>query len=303
MLVFGFEEAEAQRLDHFLVTQLPDHSRSFLQKLIKEGMVRVDGKAVTKNGYKLDDGMEVEVRIPPPAPSDLVPEKIALDILYEDERVIVVNKAPGMVVHPAAGHDSGTLVHAVLGHAPDIEGIGGERRPGLVHRLDKDTSGVIILAKDDQAHRFLQAQFKQREVEKYYLALVNGSPPTPTGRVETPIGRDPKNRKRMAVVAEGKGREALSEYRTVESYKQHSLLEVKILTGRTHQIRVHMAFLKCPVVGDALYGLRKDELGAGRQMLHAARLSLQLPGEEEARVFEAAMPEDFAVVLEGLRVV
>jgi 23S rRNA pseudouridine1911/1915/1917 synthase len=232
---------------------------------------------------------------------DLVPEKIALDIIYEDDHVIVVNKVPGMVVHPSMGHTSGTLLHAILAHAPDIIGIGGERRPGLVHRLDKDTSGVIILAKDDHTHWFLQKQFKQRMVEKNYLALVYGSPPTPTGRVETPIGRDPKNRKRMAVVPEEKGRQALSEYKTVERFKQHSLLEVRILTGRTHQIRVHMAFLKCPVVGDTLYGQRKEELVVGRQMLHAARLRLRLQEEDEARVFEAALPDDFASALDTLR--
>jgi 23S rRNA pseudouridine1911/1915/1917 synthase len=205
-----------------------------------------------------------------------------------------------MVVHPAAGHSSGTLVHAVLAHAPGLEGVGGEQRPGLVHRLDKDTSGVIILAKNDRAHRFLQEQFAARTVEKHYLALVHGSPPTPTGRVEAAIGRDPKNRKRMAVVPEDKGRMALSEYKMVERFKDYSLLDVRILTGRTHQIRVHMAFLKCPVVGDTMYGRRSEKLEVKRQMLHAASLALRLPGEEAARVFEAGMPEDMAAVLEEL---
>jgi 23S rRNA pseudouridine1911/1915/1917 synthase len=289
------------RLDKFLALNLTDHSRSRLQALIKEGMVLVDGRPSTKSSLQLQGGEDVEVFVPPAAKVDLIPESIPLDIIYENDDVILVNKEAGMVVHPAAGHATGTLIHAVLAHAPDIEGVGGELRPGLVHRLDKDTSGLIILAKNERAQRFLQQQFEEREVEKTYLALVDGHPPTQTGRVETPIGRDPRDRKKMAVVAEGRGRESLSEYRVIESFPKHSLLEVDLLTGRTHQIRVHMVFLGCPVAGDKVYGKKKASLGLERQFLHAARLGLRLPGARLLRRFEAPLPEDLNKVLTSLQ--
>ncbi|MFC1936113.1 RluA family pseudouridine synthase [Chloroflexota bacterium] len=300
VLVFQFDQEKAQRLDHFLVTVIPEHSRSFLQNLIKEGLVTIDGEVAVKTGTKLDAQHSIEVRIPPPKPTDLIPEDIPLDIIYEDQDLMVVDKPPGLVVHPSAGHASGTLVQAVLAHAPDIEGVGGEKRPGLVHRLDKNTSGLIVLAKKDQVHRNLQAQFKARSVEKYYLALVDGHPQTPSGKVEAAIGRSPRDRKKMAVVPEKKGRMAVSLYKTLEAFDDHSLLEVQILTGRTHQIRVHLAFLKCPVVGDAVYGRRKASLPVPRFMLHAARLMFELPGGE-TRTFEAPLPEDFQRALDDLR--
>lgn len=205
-----------------------------------------------------------------------------------------------MVVHPSLGHESDTLVHAVLAHAPEIEGIGGEIRPGVVHRLDKDTSGLILVAKNERAHRWLQDQFRLRKVEKTYLALVDGKPPTPTGRVDAPIGRDPSQRKKMAVLHVGKGREAISEFSTIKAYRQHTLLEVKLLTGRTHQIRLHMAFLKCPLVGDTLYGYRHPSLDIPRQFLHAFRLKIAFPGETERRTFEVGLPQDLADVLSSL---
>lgn len=299
-LVFHFEEHQSQRLDHFLVDQLPEHSRSFLQNLIKKGLVTVDGRTATKTGLKLEAQHQVEVRIPPSEPTDLEPEDIPLDIVFENEDVILVNKSAGMVVHPAAGHNRGTLVHAILAHAPTIEGVGGVRRPGLVHRLDKDTSGLIILAKNDQAHRYLQKQFEQREVEKDYLALVDGAPPTPEGRIEAPIGRDPKDRKKMAVVTKDKGRMAVSEYFTIENFKDHTLLEVRIMTGRTHQIRVHMTFIKCPVVGDTVYGRKNPTLPVSRQFLHAAKLKISLPGEKVPRMFETSLPEELQTTLDVL---
>jgi 23S rRNA pseudouridine1911/1915/1917 synthase len=224
-----------------------------------------------------------------------------LDIVYEDEDVIIVNKAAGMVVHPSIGHNRGTLVHAVLAHAPDIEGVGGERRPGLVHRLDKDTSGLIVLAKNDRSHRFIQGQFKDRKVDKYYISLVDNAPPTPSGRVETPIGRDPRNRQRMAVTTGNKGRLAISEYKTLEQFNQHTLLQVHILTGRTHQIRVQMAFIKCPVVGDNIYGKRHATLDVSRQMLHAGTIGLVLPSDKKKHVFTAPLPIDFQYILNQLR--
>lgn len=300
-LVFQFAAQAGERLDHFLVAQMPEFSRSRLQGLIRAGRVLVDGEPATKSGLRLEGDGWVEVSVPPTAPADLEAEDIPLEILYEDLNVIVINKPAGMVVHPSAGHEAGTLVHAVLGHAPELQGVGGERRPGVVHRLDKDTSGVIILAKNDAAHQFLQAQFKSRAAEKTYLALVDGRPPTPEGRVEAPIGRDPTNRKRMAVTPSGKGRAAVSEFRTREEYPAHTLLEVWPLTGRTHQIRLHMAFVGAPIAGDRVYGLRKASLALKRHFLHAWRLGLTLPGESVLRRFEAPLPPELTTALENLR--
>jgi 23S rRNA pseudouridine1911/1915/1917 synthase len=209
----------------------------------------------------------------------------------------VVNKSAGMVVHPAAGHDSGTLVHAVLGYDPGIEGIGGEERPGVVHRLDKETSGLILLAKNDNAHHWLQDQFRLRQVEKTYLALVDGAPPTPSGRVDAAIGRDPSHRKQMAVLPLGKGRESVSEYKTLEKFAHHTLLEFRPHTGRTHQIRLHCAFIGCPIVGDKVYGRKNPTVEIKRHFLHAAKLKIILPNETKARVFEAPLPVELERVL------
>ena len=301
VFTFRFQKLDEERLDHFLVESLPGFSRARLQALIKDGDVHVNGAAAKKSGQILARGALVEVHIPPSAPSNLVGEDIPLDIVFENEDLIVVNKPAGMVVHPAAGHDSGTLVHAVLGYDPEIEGIGGEERPGIVHRLDKDTSGLIVLAKNDQAHRWLQDQFRLRKVEKTYIALVDGRPPTPSGRVEAAIGRDPSHRKKMAVVRESKGRGAISEYKTIESFQHHTLLEFHPLTGRTHQIRLHCAFLGCPIVGDEIYGRKKPSVMLGRHFLHAYKLKIALPNEKHAREFEAPLPLELARTLDLLR--
>lgn len=300
-IVFQFRQKTPQRLDKFLVACLPQYSRSYLQGLIKEGFVLVDRVPARKAGQLLEGEVEVEIRIPAVAPSELLPEAIPLDVLFENKDVLVVNKPAGMVVHPAAGHTSGTLVHAALAHVPDLEGVGGERRPGVVHRLDKHTSGVILLAKNDAAHRWLQEQFRMRRVEKSYIALVDGRPPTPFGRIEIPLGRNPAQRKQMAVAPQTKGREAISEYRTLETFPQHTLLEVHPLTGRTHQIRVHLSFLGCPVVGDTIYGRKRASLPLGRHFLHAASLKVVLPGESQPRSFEAPLPAELLQVLERLR--
>ncbi|MCX6037363.1 MAG: RluA family pseudouridine synthase [Chloroflexi bacterium] len=269
---FRFEKEDKQRLDVFLTACLPEFSRSRIQGLIKNGFVKVEAETVTKAGRDLAGGEQIEIRIPPPVPSGLVAEDIPLDIVFENEDLVVVNKPAGMVVHPSPGHDSGTLVHAALGYIPELEGIGGEERPGIVHRLDKDTSGLIVIAKNERAHRWLQEQFKSRNVEKIHLALVDGKPPTPAGRVEAPIGRNTTHRKLMAVVPLDKGREAVSEYRTLESFPAHTLLEVHPLTGRTHQIRVHMAFLGCPVAADMVYGKRKPTVDLDRHFLLFRRI-------------------------------
>jgi 23S rRNA pseudouridine1911/1915/1917 synthase len=280
---------------------LKEFSRSRIQGLIAGGFVDVNGHAAKKAGQTLDSGFNVTVRIPPPAPTDLVAEDIPLDIVFENDDLIVVNKPAGMVVHPAVGHSSGTLVNAMLGYDPEIEGIGGEERPGVVHRLDKETSGLIMLAKNERAHRWMQDQFRLRKVDKTYLALVDGKPPTPSGRVEAHIGRDPSHRKRMAIVPESRGRESISEYKTVEEFNKHTLLEFHPLTGRTHQIRLHCAFLKCPIVGDEVYGRKKPSIEIGRHFLHAFRLKIVLPGENKPKTFEAPLPDDLEMVLTSLR--
>jgi 23S rRNA pseudouridine1911/1915/1917 synthase len=301
VLNFRFDKKTPERLDKFLVELLQEFSRSRIQGLIEDGFVDVNGRAAKKAGQTLESGFQVTVRIPPPAPTELVAEEIPLDIVFENDDLIVVNKPAGMVVHPAAGHSSGTLVNAVLGYEPQIEGIGGEERPGVVHRLDKETSGLILLAKNERAHHWLQDQFRLRKVDKTYLALVDGKPPTPSGRVEAHIGRDPSHRKRMAIVPESRGRQAISEYKTVESFRDHTLLEFHPHTGRTHQIRLHCAFLGCPIVGDEVYGRKKPSVEIDRHFLHAYRLKIVLPGEKEPGIFEAPLPNELEQVLTILR--
>jgi 23S rRNA pseudouridine1911/1915/1917 synthase len=301
VLNFHFDRKTPERLDKFLVEQLQEFSRTRIQGLITDGFVEVNGRAAKKAGQTLESGFNVTVRIPPAAPTDLVAEDIPLDIVFENDDLVVVNKPAGMVVHPAAGHLSGTLVNAMLGYDPDIEGIGGEERPGVVHRLDKETSGLILIAKNERAHRWLQDQFRLRKVDKTYLALVDGKPPTPSGRVEAHIGRDPSHRKRMAIVSESRGREAISEYKTLESFRDHTLLEFHPLTGRTHQIRLHCAFLGCPIVGDEVYGRKKPSIEIDRHFLHAYRLKIVLPSEKAPRVFEAPLPDELEHVLTSLR--
>jgi 23S rRNA pseudouridine1911/1915/1917 synthase len=298
---FRFEEKEAQRLDKYLVACLPEFSRTRLQALIKNGFVLVNGTPASKAGQSLEAGSILQVCIPPPELSELIPQPIPLDVLFENDDLMVVNKPAGMVVHPGVGHPSGTLVHAALAHAPEMKGIGGEQRPGMVHRLDKDTSGVILLAKNDSAHHWLQEQFRLRKVSKIYLALVDGKPPTPSGRIDAPIGRATTQRNQMAVVASQKGREAISEYHTIETFSHHTLLEIHPITGRTHQIRLHLVFIGCPVAGDTVYGHKHPTIPLQRHFLHAARLTICLPGVTTARTFEAPLPLELERVLEQLR--
>lgn len=289
------------RLDKYLAENLEEYSRSFIQKIISEGGVSVEGFPVYKKSEIIKPGAEVEILIPPAAETTLVPEDIPLNIIFENDDLIVVNKPAGMVVHPALGHPTGTLVQAILGYAPVIEGVGGVKRPGLVHRLDQNTSGVILVAKNDRTHQTLQDQFRSRSVDKIYLALVDGRPPTPQGRVEVAIGRDPKYRQRMAPVLDRDGKEAISEYFTLEEFPGHTLLKVSILTGRTHQIRIHLAFLGTPVVGDMIYGRNKPSINIQRQFLHAFQISIQIPGEKEKHTFEAPLAMELTEVLNSLR--
>ena len=299
-VTFVYQDEQPIRLDKYLVTCLPELSRTRIQSLIKDGHVTVDAATPHKAGQLLEAGATVRVNIPAPQPSQIVPEAIPLEIVFENSDLMVVNKPAGMVVHPAAGHSSGTLVHAALAHAPEMEGIGGEQRPGVVHRLDKNTSGLILLAKNDLTHRWLQDQFRTHHIQKTYLALVDGHPPTPTGRVEAPIGRDNRSRNKMAIVTPEKGRQAISEYCTLESFPAHTFLEVHPITGRTHQIRLHLAFLGCPVAGDTIYGRRQASLPIDRHFLHAARLKVQLRDESTLRTFEAPLPPDLKNIIDLL---
>ncbi len=298
---FVFDREPGNRLDKFLVEKLPQFTRSRLQDLIANGFVTISGTPAKKAGQSLEAGQEIVIRIPPPVSTDLIPEKIPLEVIFENNDLLVINKPAGMVVHPSAGHLSGTLVNAVLGHDPDIEGIGGEERPGVVHRLDRGTSGLIVMAKNDESLHWLQDQFRMRQAEKTYIALVDGRPPTPAGRIEAPIGRDPGHRKKMAVRPADKGREAVSEYKTLEEFQQHTLLEFHPLTGRTHQVRLHCAFLGCPIAGDTLYGRKRSSIDLDRHFLHALRLKFKLPGEDNARVFEAPLAKELMITLEKIR--
>ncbi len=288
-------EQAGERIDRFLAAERADLSRSRIQKLISEGLITINGASVTKASVKLAEGDEVMITIPEPEPSDLVPEDIPLDIVYEDGDIIVVNKSAGMVVHPSAGHDSGTLVHALLGHGGDLSGVGGVLRPGIVHRLDKDTSGLIVIAKNDNTHRELSGQLQRRELTRIYVAVVKGTPKTAEGTIETGIGRHRRDRKKMAVLEEG-GREAVTMYEVAQQLEKHSLLEIKLSTGRTHQIRVHMAHINHPVVGDLTYGRKEKPALIKRQALHAWQLRLVHPVSGEAQQFKAPIPED----MEGL---
>jgi 23S rRNA pseudouridine1911/1915/1917 synthase len=294
-------EGPEDRLDRALAGHCPQVTRSRWHTLIQDGHVFVNGRKVTRSALRLRPGDNVTGEVPAASPASLQPEAIPLDILFENDDVLVVNKPAGMVVHPAVGHAHGTLVHAALAHDPDMDGVGGEVRPGIVHRLDRDTSGVILVAKNDRTHNYLQRMFKERRVAKTYLALVAPAPATPLGRIEAAIGRDPRARKRMAVVPEGKGRTAATEFRTLETYGRAVLLEVTPMTGRTHQIRVHLASIGSPVLGDEVYGERRRDPDARRQMLHAWRISLPSPDGKGTWDFEAPVPQDFVDMIERLR--
>jgi 23S rRNA pseudouridine1911/1915/1917 synthase len=300
MFHFTNQSNEEVRVDKFLADQLPDISRSHVQRMIEAGNVRLDGLVIEKAGVKAKPGGVLEILVIEENLDGLIPEAIPIAILYEDDHVIVVDKPAGMVVHPGAGNSGGTLVNALLAYFPPIRQVGELDRPGVVHRLDKETSGVIIFAKTDKAYRWLVREFKSRDVHKTYLALVDGHPPTPTGRIEAPIVRDTRSRTRMAVGLRGQGRPAVSEYYTLEKFVKHTYLEVHPVTGRTHQIRLHLNYIGVPVVGDTLYGRRNPSIAMGRFFLHAKTLTLRLPGERTARTFEAPLPEELQFVLTDL---
>jgi len=293
--------AVGERLDKALAELLPELSRTQWQHLISTGQVVLDGQR-PKSSLRLEGGERVVITMPEAAESDLVPEAIPLDIRYEDEDCLVVNKPAGMVVHPSAGHRAGTLVNAILAHCPDVIEVGGERRPGIVHRLDKDTSGLILVAKNDHALRYLQAQFKARTVEKVYLALVEGQIQPPEAIIDAPLGRDPRQRKKMSVITNrsAKARPAQTRYSTISKFEEHTLVECFPQTGRTHQIRVHLAYMGYPIVGDAVYGRRKQRISIERHFLHASQLTFQRPSDELALTFSAELPPELQSILDQL---
>ncbi len=302
--------AAGTRLDKFLAESLPDVSRTQIQRLIDEGQVNLArGKATAR--YRVRSGEHIHLQIPPPKPAHLMPEDIPLDIVYEDDALVVVNKPPGMVVHPAPGHEHGTLVNALLYHCKTLSGIGDEERPGIVHRLDKDTSGLMLVAKHDRSHRHLSDQLRDRTLSRRYVALVQGRLPAERGTIDAPIGRHPQHRQKMTVV-ESTGRDARTHYEVLESWGALSLVQLSLETGRTHQIRVHLAHINRPVIGDPVYGVKAVSLPRHpaierwirmfpRQALHARGLQFEHPETGETMVFAAALPDDLTGLLERIR--
>ena len=291
-------DTEGIRLDAFLA-QESGETRSRIQNLIEQGCVRVNGNVPKKAGVKLAAGDEVELSLPDPEPLEAVPVEMEIPIVYEDADIVVVNKPRALVVHPAAGHAQDTLVNALLFACDDLSGIGGKLRPGIVHRLDKDTTGLLVVAKNDEAHVDLSQQISVHSAGRVYWALVEGRMKEPSGTVCAPIGRSPKDRKKMAVVPGGK--EATTHWRVLHQYEKTTLIECRLVTGRTHQIRVHMASLHHPVCGDPIYGVAKSAAGACPLMLHARQLHIRHPRTGEELEFTAEPPQDFLKVLEKQR--
>ncbi|MCM3081243.1 RluA family pseudouridine synthase [Brevibacillus invocatus] len=287
-----------ERIDKYISLQNEDWSRSQVQAWIKEGRVTVDGEPV-KSNYKLQAEDELTLRVPPPREMAILPEPMPLDIVYEDSDVVVVNKPRGLVVHPAPGHYSGTLVNGLLAHCKDLSGINGVLRPGVVHRIDKDTSGLLMVAKNDKAHMGLAEQLKEHSVDRTYVAIVHGVIQHEMGTIEAPIGRDPKNRQQMAVVFEN-SKHAVTHFIVQERFKDYTLVELKLETGRTHQIRVHMKYIEHPLAGDPKYG-PKQTLEINGQALHAKTLGFVHPRTGERLEFEAPLPEDLEQTIAYLR--
>lgn len=287
-----------QRLDAYLASEMAELSRSRIRKLIDDGHVTVNGKT-PRPSAKLKEGDDVTVFVPPPEPMELEPEDIPLNVVYEDADVIVIDKPAGMVVHPSAGHSKGTLVGALLGHTADLSGVGGVARPGIVHRLDKDTSGLVIVAKNDAAHHSLSAQLQARTLRRTYIAVVKGQPKQNEGMVEGNIGRHKTHRKKMAVLREG-GKPAVTRYRVLQWLDGHTALEVTLETGRTHQIRAHMFHINHPVAGDETYGRGDKRRLIKRQALHAWKITFIHPSTGETMSFTAPLPGDMAHLIKNL---
>jgi 23S rRNA pseudouridine1911/1915/1917 synthase len=293
------EQEAGERLDIYLTKNMTDTSRSTVQRLITSGDVTVNEKVV-KSNYKVQNLDSITVSLPDIKPLELIPEEIPLTVLYEDHDIIIVNKSRGMVVHPAVGNYNGTLVNALLEHCEDLSGINGVARPGIVHRLDKDTSGVMVVAKSDRAHVSLAKQIKDRTASRRYLAIVYGNIKEEQGVIKAPIGRHPSDRKKMAVTFVN-SKEATTKFRVIERFGAYTLVECKLLTGRTHQIRVHMAYIGHSVVGDPKYGPGRMPFSIIGQALHSAELKITHPVTEDLMVFTAPLPEDMETILKELR--
>ena len=292
-----YQENDFLRIDKFLSSELSEFTRSQIQMMIEEGLVTVNNKVI-KSNYKLKINDEITVLIKEPELTDIEPQDIPLDVVYEDSDIIVINKPSGMVVHPALGNYKDTLVNALLFHCKDLSGINGKIRAGIVHRIDKDTSGLLVACKNDLAHKNLSEQFMEHKVNKIYYCLVNGVIPHNIGLIDAPIGRDPQSRQQMAVVENGK--EARTHFKVLERFEKNTLVEVKLETGRTHQIRVHMKYIGYPLVGDPVYGVRKV-VGDNGQFLHAKKLEFYHPRTNEFLSFESELPEDFKELLINLK--
>ncbi|HOQ36247.1 MAG TPA: RluA family pseudouridine synthase [Acetivibrio sp.] len=293
-------EDKGTRVDLWLSERLEEYSRSYIKKLIDDGMLLVNGEQV-KSNYKLKSKDEVLLRIPDPKPLDVCAEDIEVPILYEDEDIVVVDKPRGMVVHPAAGNYSGTLVNALLGYCGDnLSDINGVIRPGIVHRIDRDTSGVLVVAKNNIAHEKLSEKLKVHDIERVYAALVYGVIAENQGKIDAPIGRHPTDRKKMAVNIKN-GKRAVTHFRVLERFKDATYIEVNLETGRTHQIRVHMSYIGYPIIGDTVYGRKNDRYGINGQALHAKKLGFIHPTRGEYMEFESPLPDYFENLLEELR--
>jgi 23S rRNA pseudouridine1911/1915/1917 synthase len=299
ILQFTADENQVnKRIDAFLSESIEGQSRSYIQKLIEQEAVLVNGKP-SKSNYKLRIDDNVEIQIPDPVPLEVMAEEIELNIVYEDEDLIVLNKPQGMVVHPAHGNYSGTIVNALLSHCDNLSGINGVMRPGIVHRIDKDTSGLIVIAKNNEAHVSLSEQLKEHTITRRYNALVEGRVKNENGTIETMLGRNPKDRKEMAVVSRN-GKSAVTHYTVLEKFENYTLIEARLETGRTHQIRVHMAHIGHPVVGDPVYGFKKQRFETKGQLLHARVLGFIHPRTGEYIEFEAPLPDYFTNILNKL---
>lgn len=299
---FNYNLTEKKRLDSYLTEQLPDMSRSHITGLIKDGSILVNGKQV-KPGYALTCSDVVTVTLPDePEPTEILPENINLKIVYEDSDVIVVDKPKGMVVHPAAGHTEGTLVNALMYHCKDsLSGINGELRPGIVHRIDRDTTGLIIACKNDKSHNSIAEQLKVHSITRRYIALVHGNIKEDEGVIDKNIDRSRTDRKKMAVTNEGEGRNAVTHYKVLERFGDITLIECRLETGRTHQIRVHMSYLHHPLLGDEVYGIKNDRYQGNGQYLHAAVLGFIHPSTGEYLEFHSPLPDYFENTLKALR--
>lgn len=300
MDIFNIEvtEEDFERLDSYIAERVEDVSRTQIKTLINEGLILVNNE-IKKSSYKVNKGDSINIKIPKDEEPEVLPENIDLEIIYDDEDLLVVNKPQNMVVHPATGNYSGTLVNALLFHIDKLSNINGDMRPGIVHRLDKDTSGLLIIAKNNRTHELLGEQFKDRDPKRKYIALVHGAVQNNSGIINAPIGRHPIHRKRMAVI-ETNSKEAITHYKIIERFNNYTLLELQLETGRTHQIRVHLEHINYPIVGDPVYSRRKNEFKLDKQLLHAKQIGFNHPSSGEYMEFEIELPEYFKKIIKNL---